>query len=306
MALIFPMQFDMSFGVAFVGGVVASALYGIDTAQAVVFFQSFPHESFIIKCSVGFVWAMGTLETILYSHALYTLMVSNFSEALAIILVPWSYWAGLLVSTAGGTVIRMFFAYRIWKLSHKNILLTVPLIILSMVVLVNAAVLATLGMIKIPNVFILRNYSLNIYLAFSSVILGDVVFATLLAYYIWRARRLNRNGESSPVLDTAMVYMVNTGLICSVLAIICLVMYAAFPNTYWYIAFLVPQGKLYVTAMFSTLNTRTWSHAGVDDARVPIMTINGNPTIPVAFADAPPPEMEVHVDREVIKVVTHG
>ena len=30
------------------------------------------------------------------------------------------------------------------------------------------------------------------------------------------------------------------------------------------------------------------SDGGVDSARAPVMTINGNPTIPVAFADAPP------------------
>jgi len=39
---------------------------------------------------------------------------------------------------------------------------------------------------------------------------------------------------------------------------------------------------------------------------VPVMTVNGQPTIPVAFADAPPPEVEIHIDREVIKTVSQS
>lgn len=59
-------------------------------------------------------------------------------------------------------------------------------------------------------------------------------------------------------------------------------------------------GKLYANALFSTLNVRTWECAGVDNARVPMMFINGSPTIPVAFADAPPPEMKIQVAMEVV------
>lgn len=80
-------------------------------------------------------------------------------------------------------------------------------------------------------------------------------------------------------------------------------MFAALGDTSLWLAFYFPVGKLYANAMFATLNIRTWSDAGIDNTKVSVVTVNGNPSIPVAFTDAPPPELYVHVDKEVIETL---
>jgi len=105
MSLQLPTQFDSTLGIEFVGGVVATALYGIATSQAVVFFLTFPHESTTVKCSVAFVWAAATIHTLFVAHGLYTSMVSQFTQAVAAILVPWSYWVGFAVGVTGDTIV---------------------------------------------------------------------------------------------------------------------------------------------------------------------------------------------------------
>jgi len=105
------------------------------------------------------------------------------------------------------------------------------------------------------------------------------------------------------ILGTIFVYTVNTGFLTGLFSVLSLIMFAALPNNTLWLGFFFLVGKLYTNAMFATLNVRTWSHAGIDDSKVPVVTVNGNPTIPVAFTDAPPPELQVHIEKEVVEGV---
>lgn len=301
MLLQLPTEYDTTLGAAFVGCVIGAALYGISVSQAVVFFYSFPHERTLVKSSVVCVWLMDTLHTIFVGHVLYTLMVIHFGEPLVVILVPWSYWAGILVTTMGDTIVRLFFVYRLWKLSCRNLLICFPSIAITTVNLVAAIGLVTVGLLRVPNVFSLRHYSWLIYVSLSLVAVGDIWFAIWLIYYVRKTRSSTVDRDALSLINTALVYTINTGGLTAVLSVLVIVMYSRLSNTYLYIAFFIPLDKLYTNAMFATLNVRSWSQAGIDGAKVPIMTINGNLAIPVAFADPPPPEINIYVNEEVVK-----
>lgn len=299
-------RFDSTLGVTVVGAVVSAALYGIGTSQVFIFFQSFPYESVSIKALVGLVWGLDGLNAILFYHSVYTSAITNFGSSQAKIPIPWSYWLGMLTSVLSDTIVRLFFVYRIWKLSRKNILLCLPLLSLTVLILGSYLTLLSLGLMKIDSVLAIHKYSRNIYLTFSLVVAGDVAFTCCLTYYLRKGRR-SLPRETVSVVNSLFVYSINTGAVASVLSVLTIVTYAKSPNTLWYLVFITPMGKLYANALFSTLNVRSWDHAGIDDARVPMMMINGNPTIPVAFADAPPPEMEIQVSTEVLKdALVHG
>lgn len=229
-------------------------------------------------------------------------MVTNFMNPLIILDVPWDFWTGLIVGTVEDTIVRSFFMYRLWRLSRRNMLLGIPSFIITATILVSGIGTAIFGLIKIPNVISLQDNAWTLYFAIACVTFSDVWFAVWLTYYIIKARKSNRTRGSS-VLNTILVYTVNTGTLSSIFSVLTLIMYAKLQNTYLYMTFFLPLGKLYTNAMFATLNVRNWSHAGIDDSKVPIMTVNGNPTIPVAFTEAPPPEVRIHVDEEVIKSV---
>lgn len=300
-----PTTFDLTLGVAFIGCIVATALFGIGTSQAFVFFQTFPHERPIIKWSVGTIWLFDTMTTVFMGHALYWWMVSHFGEQDIIIFIPWSTWAGILVASITDCIVRLFFCYRIWRLSKRNVLIQLPLLLMTLTIVVNGIALAGLGFAGVyPDVPTLKHRQWPFYLGFSLMAVADVYFAAWLTHYIRKTRVTNKTYGPSSVLNTILVFTVNTGTLTSILSILCLIAFAAIPNTLVYLACFFPSSKLYVNAMLATLNVRNWNNAGIDNAKVPVMTVNGQPTIPVAFADAPPPEVEIHIDREIIKTVT--
>jgi len=173
--------------------------------------------------------------------------------------------------------------------------------IITITILLSNTGIAIFCIAMIPDLAAVEHYSWVIYLELSLICFGDVWLAIWLNYYVHKSRRTSRDSEATSILNTLLVYMVNTGSLCGIFAVMSLITYAALPNTFLDFAFLFVFTPLYSNALFATLNVRSWSHAGIDDAQVPIMTINGNPTIPVAFADAPPPEMHIHVDKEIVR-----
>jgi len=296
----FVPQFGPTLGILWIGTVITAALYGTGSSQVFVFFQSFPHERPIVKCTVISVWVMDTLHTIFVGHVAYTSMVSHFADAPAVATVSWSMWASLLSGSTVDTIVRLFFVFRLWRLSRRNVALSLSMVIITSLILLSSIVLSILGFMKVHTTTAMQRYSWAIYLELSFVCLGDIWLALWLNYYVTNTRKITRARESTSIFNTLLVYTVNTGSLNSILSVLCLITYAKLRTTYADFALLFLLTPLYVNAMLSTLNVRNWSYAGVDDAQVPIMTINGNPTIPVAFADAPPSEVHIHVNKEVV------
>ncbi|KAI0791246.1 hypothetical protein C8Q75DRAFT_67192 [Abortiporus biennis] len=58
------------------------------------------------------------------------------------------------------------------------------------------------------------------------------------------------------VINTLMTYMINTGLLTSICALLCLITFITLPGRYVYFAFYFVLSKFYVNALLATLNSR--------------------------------------------------
>ncbi|KAF8526923.1 hypothetical protein BU17DRAFT_61898 [Hysterangium stoloniferum] len=77
-------------GAVFIG-VLVGVLYGILTLQMYSYYQKFPKDPSHLKCLVGVIWVLDTLHTIFVTHMVYTYLVTNFGDYLALGHNIWSF-----------------------------------------------------------------------------------------------------------------------------------------------------------------------------------------------------------------------
>lgn len=103
---------------------------------------------------------------------------------------------------------------------------------------------------------LILDYKLLIYLGLCSVVASDFIIATLLCFLL--ARKTSRIRRTKSVIRFLMVYIINTSMLTSATAAICLITYATIvPRmnlVFQAIQFVLP--KLYLNSLLAMLNSR--------------------------------------------------
>ncbi|KAL5532458.1 hypothetical protein ACEPAF_6028 [Sanghuangporus sanghuang] len=260
---------DDSLGAAFIGLILAAVLFGVTNVQYLIFSQTSRDPRFMkwtvrTGCfgrklciltswmlKIAFLWCLDVLHLILISHPMYYYLVTNFTN-LEIINVPtWSLCAHVLVTTLGDFIVRLFYAWRVWVVSHRNRFLTLG-------VLVFASVTLGLGFgIKIfsyDSMLQFTNISWVLYTSLGSAVIADGWVAASLCFFLARNRTGFKSTDS--VVNSLILYVINTGLFTSFCATACFVSFAVMPHNYIFIAFYFCLPKLYFNALLAMLNAR--------------------------------------------------
>ncbi|KAL5520986.1 hypothetical protein ACEPAG_8908 [Sanghuangporus baumii] len=241
---------DDSLGAAFIGLILAAVLFGVTNVQYLIFSQTSRDPRFM-KWTIAFLWCLDVLHLILISHSMYRYLVTNFTN-LALISVPnWSLCAHVLVTTLGDFIVRLFYAWRVWVVSHRNRFLTLGVLVFAFV---------TLGLgfgIKIfsyDSMLQFTNISWVLYTSLGSAVVADVWVAASLCFFLARNRTGFKSTDS--VVNSLILYVINTGLFTSFCAVACFVSFAVMPHNYIFIAFYFCLPKLYFNALLAMLNAR--------------------------------------------------
>lgn len=296
-----PTHFDNTLGAIFIGCITSGALFGVSISQTFVFYQSYPYERAIIKYSVAVLALLSTLHLAFAGHTFYWWAVHHFADPLGLFNLPWSLWAGTIVATLTDSIIRIFFTFRLWKLSRENLLLICPLVIVNFVVLVVGLATALVGIIKIHTAVDLAKFLWLPIMGSSLFTFGDIWFTFWLSYYLLKSRRDLKPVSRPSRFDGIMALGINTGALAGLASLSSLILCVSLQSSLVFLAVFLPWSKLYINAYLATLNTRTFVSAGLDNAKVPLTNVNGTAAIPVAFADILPEVVEIGVHQEVIK-----
>jgi hypothetical protein len=70
------------------------------------------------------------LNDICFLTLVYTNVITNFGNAAALMDMPWSLVAEVEVTAIIALFVQGFYVFRVWRLSHKNIYLTLLVSIL--------------------------------------------------------------------------------------------------------------------------------------------------------------------------------
>lgn len=247
-------QFNSTLGAMFLGQFATAVLYGITSLQAFFYYKQHPRDPPLIRWLVCGLWCLDSLHMALIEYAAYYYMVLNFADPFDIVKPIWSVMVMIIVSNISNIIVRGIFSHRLWKWSGRGIIL--PLIIgaLSLWITGDGFYFAVRGM-QINSYYDIRRFSWSLYVGFGLEVVVDGIITVSRCLVLRRFRTGIRSTDS--IISVLMVYSINTGMLTSLCAIVCLITYTVLPNMFVYFVFYFVLSKLYVNCLLANLNART-------------------------------------------------
>ncbi|EED84197.1 predicted protein [Postia placenta Mad-698-R] len=228
-------QFNSTLGAMFLGQfatavneLVVGRLYGITSLQAFFYYKQHPRDPPLIRWLVCGLWCLDSLHMALIEYAAYYYMVLNFADPFDIVKPIWSVMVMIIVSNLQPPAMEMEWKGHHLALDHSRT---------GRIVLVDHR----------------RRWSL--YVGFGLEVVVDGIITVSQCLVLRRFRTGIRSTDS--IISVLMVYSINTGMLTSLCAIVCLITYTVLPNMFVYFVFYFVLSKLYVNCLLANLNART-------------------------------------------------
>ncbi|GLB41284.1 hypothetical protein LshimejAT787_0904990 [Lyophyllum shimeji] len=255
-------SFDNTLGALLVGGLVSMALWGITCVQTFTFFTRKSRDRPLFKLMIAFLWALDTFDSALNGHILYYYLVTNYLNPRAIAVPIWSVILHVAITSISDFIIRTMFAYRFWRLSKGNIIVTGWIMAVSLTDLV-CGIVITVKAFGISTYLELDKISDLLYLNFAAGTTSDLSLALALSWLLVRSRTGFRKTDT--LINILMAYTVNTGLIVGVDAALGMITYIVMPRNFVFLGFYLLLSKLYLNSYLATLNAREDLRERADD-----------------------------------------
>ncbi|KAF7341724.1 Saposin B-type domain-containing protein [Mycena sanguinolenta] len=240
-------------GVAEIGAIVSTFLFGIETLQAYYYFTRYPQDSVFLKSMVAAVWFIELGHTTSISHAIYMVTVTFYGQPQHLETPPYSIETTIFFAALIYGVVQSFFANRVRLFSGRWM---IPLICWIMTALRVIANLAMMGIQWVnPDITTIQvKFRWLMGIALSLGVTVDITTTFSMCYWLWKARPTGFE-HTKRMIDTLLVWTVETGVATTVTSILFLVTFLSLDNLVWFPFFLI-QVKLYSNSLFVSLNGR--------------------------------------------------
>lgn len=253
---------DNTMGVLFVGVLLGMSLWGAGCVQVYYYYNRYSKDELWMKCLVFLVWALDTTHQGMITHTAYTYLVTEYGNLSFLAIIVPTLLYEVIISALICILVQSFFVLRIWKLSHKNIYITVILMSLVIAEFLSCAIYTekALKLKTYQNLTKIVNLSRTINVLSAA---SDVAIAMALIWLLQHSRTGFRRSDN--MINRLILFSLNTGLLTSLDAIMSLVTITVFPNTFIYIMFFVTISRLYTNSLMATLNSRKALSGGLGD-----------------------------------------
>ncbi|KAJ7053876.1 hypothetical protein C8F01DRAFT_1260104 [Mycena amicta] len=241
-------------GAFLIGGLFASMFGGMVNLQSMLYYRSYEKDPRAIKTLILVVWLLDNIHTGFIWGAIWFALVENNGHPDRIDRIPW-FLPLTVITTATVTVLTHgFFAHRIFRLSKKNWFMVIPVLALTVLRLVSAAI-TTAKMFIYPSFSLFRvkaRWQFTLGVAVSAIL--DVLITGLLVYLF----RTNRKGTErmNHILDRLILYGVEAGSLTCLATFACMVFWLAEQHNLVFLGIYAVIGKLYANSLLAALNTR--------------------------------------------------
>jgi len=246
-------------GALFLGVVLSMALWGAGCVQMYYYYDTFNKDSLWLKLYVFGIWVLDTIHQGLIINSCYVYLVTQFFNPMFLGTLQPTLIDMVIVTGIICFAVQAFFILRIWRLSHKNIILTCTLSVLCFVPFV-------LTIVYFAKMYHFTNFiQLNAIFPISKSInvlsaVADVSIAATLIFLLQQSRTGFKSSET--VINRLIMFSVNTGLFTSITAIASLITITVWPATFIYITFYLLVPRLYINSLYATLNARNSLRSG--------------------------------------------
>ncbi|KAJ7128581.1 hypothetical protein C8R44DRAFT_778255 [Mycena epipterygia] len=239
-----PPALDGTLGCIQIGLVFATFLFGIETLQTFNYYRDYPKDVAMLKILLAY--------TICGWHAMYLMTVTFYGQPQHIMAPPRSLVFTILLHGIIHMSVETFFAIRVGMLSTRWPI-TILFCLLNLLCLVFYLVQFTLSWM-VPDLSRLPRVQW-VFLTVSSIgAIVDLGIATSVVYHLWRVRRSHWK-ETTKMVDTIIIWTIETTMITSIASILKLIFFLTGPDLAWIVFYLI-QAKLFSNAMLASLNGR--------------------------------------------------
>ncbi|KAL5483128.1 hypothetical protein ACEPAI_8357 [Sanghuangporus weigelae] len=282
----------LTFGAMFIGCIISVYLCGIGILQTYRYFRHYrKKDSKIIisvfgapfhfrradECELTLLACriLDFIHTVLVCQGLWSYLILNWGNLDVLDQLNWSVaqWpsrkthenvltrvfsrtiAVSIVATGLVTyIVQLFFTYRVWRFSKRNIYLTVFIICMATARLASA--LATgIQMIRLGRFSAFINgfrWLFTFGLALSCVI--EILLTSSLCYYL----RVNRSGHSTmdEIIHKLLIYSISNGILTTFGSFLAMLFAVITSHNFLFIALHFIISKCYVNSLLATLNSR--------------------------------------------------
>jgi len=245
-----------TFGAAYIGAMVALALYGITTLQTYLYYIYYPKDKWGMKLIVALLWVNETLHVSFVSRFMYIYLIRNYGNPSSLAKGHWSLYMSVLCNVVIATLVQSFFATRIYSLGKKKWLVGFITFFIVAHFAFGIEFVVNLFRINVFANFIQIKYSTALPFAIAAVV-PDVLISGSLCYFLESNKQLITGIRRTEVLiNLLMAYAVNRARLTSTAAITEIILYAALPDSFSFLAVDFCVGKLYANTLLATLNAR--------------------------------------------------
>lgn len=249
-----PFSVDRTIGAAFLGNIAAGVFYGITSLQTYMYYKKNFQDLPSFKALIFMLWILDGLHLAMTTHGMYWYLVTNFMNPSAVEVPAWSLLVQVYVTCLSDFIVRCIFTRRVWLLSNCSKLLVAVIGVASLYVIGSGIAFASRGFLAGSFLLLLRD-SWLLYSALGSAVFADVFIAATLCFFLSTRRTGFKSTDN--LVNTMMVYSINTGLLTSVCAMACFITYAIWPQDFVFIGIYFTLSKLYLNSLLATLNART-------------------------------------------------
>ncbi|KAJ7934268.1 hypothetical protein B0H13DRAFT_2650226 [Mycena leptocephala] len=249
---------ESSNGALLIGVLVSTFFQGILSAQAYIYYESFPEDPLSLKALVRFVWTLDFVHLVLISQAMYYYLVTNWGNVAALGLTTIELDLHLVFLSVATFTCQAYFLHRVWRFSNRNTLLTGVLTAGCTSTLVLDLLLAAQTIAGRNSTKIAPSSKRASIAVFSTGGANDLAIALVLCWYLQRSK--SEFDRTKFVLTRIIHFTVSTGLVTrqrySLLALGTLAAYVGSPDTFIWLAMYFSLGRMYTNALLATLNSR--------------------------------------------------
>jgi len=243
-------------GSIFIGFAVSCVVYGVVLTQVFSYFRAYPGDHPRLKLTSLLILALATADQAFVAHMLYHYSIASFGDAEVLIRAETT-WSAILSLTAGATVgfiVKLYFAFRVWRFSMRNVWVTGLVGLLTFAQL-GLALAFAVECFKLPNMFAVHQLRVLGTLSLATGVTTDIVTAVALCFFLSKMRTGLKSSDS--LVDNLCAYAINTGVLTSTVSVATLILYNVMPNiNLSFFATYIILSKLYAISFMATLNTR--------------------------------------------------
>ncbi|KAJ8692338.1 hypothetical protein PTI98_009661 [Pleurotus ostreatus] len=225
-----PFSVDRTVGAAFLGNIAAGVFYGITSLQTYMYYKRNFQDLPSFKLLIFMLWFKSTLRVSVTSSSDASLREEYGCLATAANFLWLSSWVFVIILRASAELINSSLpGGSISLCNRQRDRLVLTYFKCRSLTSLGAKAFASRGFLAGSFLLLLRD-SWLLYSALGSAVFADVFIAATLCFFLSTRRTGFKSTDN--LVNTMMVYSINTGLLTSVCAMACFITYAIWPQDF--------------------------------------------------------------------------